>query len=178
MVVSAGYEQVYALVEKARLAKPVDTKALEDIRDTYGYDLYIEAMAEVLVKHSYGWLLAERLNDFYRDYDFYDYMDSVGNFEDQEEVIGEIAEQLTDFETVQGILVALKEIYKEIEIGDGQRLVVEELVLDLDAVHQRLGKSVPDLIEEAEQRSCFSEGAGCATPLSELGTRGGAIEFR
>lgn len=47
----AGFEKVYGLVEKARLASPVDTVALDDIRDTYGDDLYREALTAVLANH-------------------------------------------------------------------------------------------------------------------------------
>ena len=38
---------MYELVKKARNAEPIDTKGLEEIRDTYGYDLYKEALDRV-----------------------------------------------------------------------------------------------------------------------------------
>ena len=40
-------EKVYELVKKARNDEPIDTKGLEEIRDTYGYDLYKEALDRV-----------------------------------------------------------------------------------------------------------------------------------
>ena len=40
-------EKVYELVKKARNAEPIDTKNLEEIRDTYGYDLYKDALDKI-----------------------------------------------------------------------------------------------------------------------------------
>lgn len=228
---AAGFEKVYGLVVAARLAKPVDTKALEDIRDTYGYDLYKEALDSVLAKienyafvmeeyvvdgdgtfsdmqlvekdetrfvlecdgkkaivefdpnwsewvytvngkgpfahSSYELLrqdimntlaferksLAAKLNDFYRDFDFYDYMDSAGCFENQEEVIAELEQHLEDPDAVSGILDTLAVIKEEGGLTDEQAKILDELILDLAEVQVGLGKSVCDVIAEAIDRS-------------------------
>lgn len=148
---SAGFEHVYGLVEKARLAVPVNTKLLEDIRDTYGADLYKEALAAVLENHSLGWLLAERLNDFYKDFDYYDYMDKIEGTE--EDAIQALAEQLEDPGAVSGILDALEEIKADGGLSEAQALVLDEMVLDLAEVQVRLGKSIDEVVSEAVNRS-------------------------
>lgn len=43
-------DKVYELVKKARMADPVDTKSLEEIRDYYGYDLYSESLDRVIAE--------------------------------------------------------------------------------------------------------------------------------
>lgn len=147
----AGFEKVYSLVEKARLAIPVNTKALDDIRDEYGYELYKDALASVLENHSLGWLLAERLNDFYKDFDFYDYMDKLNGTE--EDAVMELVGQLEDSEAVSGILDVLLDIRENGELNEAQRLVLDELVLDLSELQVGLGKSVQDVLAEALERS-------------------------
>lgn len=47
-----GYEECYAKVKAARMAKPVNTTELENIRDYYGYDLYIECLNDVVKKYN------------------------------------------------------------------------------------------------------------------------------
>lgn len=44
----AAYDEVYNLVKAARTAEPVNTKALNDIRDTYGQHLYFAALNAVV----------------------------------------------------------------------------------------------------------------------------------
>lgn len=41
---------VYMKVKKARLAIPVKTKELEDVKATYGVDLYKKALSRVLTE--------------------------------------------------------------------------------------------------------------------------------
>lgn len=43
-----GYEECYKKVKAARTANPVNTAELENIRDFYGYDLYIECLKDVI----------------------------------------------------------------------------------------------------------------------------------
>jgi hypothetical protein len=43
----SGYEECYAAVKAARLAEPVDTRALEEIRDHFGWDLYSECLNDI-----------------------------------------------------------------------------------------------------------------------------------
>ena len=45
---SAGYEECYEKVKAARTATPVDTEALNELRDFYGYELYMECLRAVL----------------------------------------------------------------------------------------------------------------------------------
>ena len=44
---TSGYDKCYRVVKKARSAKPVDTKALNDARDHFGYDLYKMCLDDV-----------------------------------------------------------------------------------------------------------------------------------
>lgn len=48
----AGYEECYEKVKAARTATPVNTVELENIRDFYGYDLYIECLKAVIKNHN------------------------------------------------------------------------------------------------------------------------------
>ena len=43
-----GYAECFEKVKEARTATPVDTDRLAEIRDFYGYDLYIECLRDVL----------------------------------------------------------------------------------------------------------------------------------
>lgn len=47
-----GYYECFEKVEKARTAEPIDTNELNNIRDRYGYDLYIECLNDVTKKHN------------------------------------------------------------------------------------------------------------------------------
>lgn len=47
-MIRAGYEECYAKVKAARTATPVNTNVLNDLRDFYGYDLYMECLRAVL----------------------------------------------------------------------------------------------------------------------------------
>lgn len=147
----AGFEKVYVLVEKARLSIPIDTKALDDIRDTYGFDLYKEALDAVLENHSLGWFLAERLNDFYKEFDFYDYMDKLDGTE--EDAVIELTRELEDPDSVKGILDTLAEIRVDGGLDEAQRATLDELVLDLSEVQVILGKSINETLAEAVERS-------------------------
>lgn len=48
----AGYEECFKRVEEAKTATPVRTAELEEIRDIYGYDLYIDCLNAVISKHN------------------------------------------------------------------------------------------------------------------------------
>ena len=98
-------------------------------------------------------ILAQKLNDFYKDFDFYDYMDSVENFENPEEVVTELAKQLEDPDAVSGILDTLAGIKEEGGLSAEQVRTLDDLILDLSEVQVNLGKSVRDVIAEAIARS-------------------------
>lgn len=46
------YEEIYNYVKAARLSKPVDTKALEDLKLNYGDILYNEALDAIEKKYN------------------------------------------------------------------------------------------------------------------------------
>jgi hypothetical protein len=48
MTMTSGHHECFQRVRRARLSNPVNTDELENIRDFYGYDLYIECLREVL----------------------------------------------------------------------------------------------------------------------------------
>ena len=48
----AGYKECFKRVEEARTSTPVKTAELEEIRDIYGYDLYIDCLNAVISKHN------------------------------------------------------------------------------------------------------------------------------
>ena len=48
----AGYYECYKRVEAARTASPVNTKELNNIRDTFGNDLYTECLKDVIKKYN------------------------------------------------------------------------------------------------------------------------------
>ncbi len=81
---SSGFVEVYKLVKAARIPN-YNAKALDDIRDKYGYDLYKEAL-DVVLKEQHGKLFAQMQKAFENDlpdniskekmtpYGFYDFI--------------------------------------------------------------------------------------------------------
>lgn len=47
-----GYDECYEKVKTARTATPVNTEELDNIRDYYGYDLFIECLTDVIRKYN------------------------------------------------------------------------------------------------------------------------------
>ena len=47
---NAGFDECYKLVKQARTETPVNTDALHDIRDKYGYALFKECLHKVLLE--------------------------------------------------------------------------------------------------------------------------------
>ena len=123
------------------------SNAIDEKCATWGNELREKALESLAVK----------LNDFYKDFDFYDYMDSVGCFENQEDALAELVRQLEDAEAVGGILDTLVDIKENGELSEEQRLMADELVLDLAELQVKLGKSVSDVLAEAVERSEISD---------------------
>lgn len=95
--------------------------------------------------------LATRLNDFYKDYDYYDYMDKVDGFED--DVINDLEMQLNDFKAVEGILNTLKDIKETGELEFEQERVVFRLIEDLTVHQSEMGKPLDNVLADASNRS-------------------------
>lgn len=223
----AGYEKVYQLVEKARLADPVDTAALDEIRDTYGYDLYKQALDAVLVKledyqfvmekyvvggsfgdiqlleddgvrfvldcngrkavvefdpewseyvytvngkgpfahASYEFIqgdiaevlemerraLAAKLVEFYKGYDFYDYMDNMEIGQTDEDVIAALAEELTDVKMAETILDSLLEFKEEGPIDEKEdALLLDGLIQEMKDIVSGEGKPLGVVLNEGK----------------------------
>lgn len=96
-------------------------------------------------------LLATRLNDFYKNFDFYDYTDKVEGTE--QDVIVDIVAQLNDFTAADGILKTLKEIKEESELNSEQAQILDKLINDVEVVLSSFGKSVDAVISDASERS-------------------------
>jgi hypothetical protein len=47
-----GYYECYEKVKNARMATPVNTEELNNIRDFYGYDLYSECLKDIVKKYN------------------------------------------------------------------------------------------------------------------------------
>lgn len=99
--------------------------------------------------------LAARLNDFYKDYDYYDYADKAADFEAG--VISDLVMQLYDFKAANGILVALKDIKENGELNEEQANVVEGLIKDVTAFCTEHNKSIDDKIINATERSSVTD---------------------
>lgn len=102
--------------------------------------------------------LAAKLNDFYKEFDFYDYMDSVESFESTEDVVASIEGQLTDAVAVSGILDALCEIQENGELDEEQSKALDFLIDDVLKVQASFGKSVDEVLTDAVLKSEVQNG--------------------
>lgn len=75
--------------------------------------------------------LASRLNDFYRDYDWYDYNDDLEIWQTQEDAIAELEKQVGDPEQITSIVAELEKIVAEENTSPEQKTTAEKLILDL-----------------------------------------------
>ena len=79
--------------------------------------------------------LAERLVDFYKDYDLYDYRDSLEAGDTDEDAIKRTAEDLTNPDAVTSLLNDLKEIATDTDLSSEQKAELEFLIRELTALN-------------------------------------------
>lgn len=77
-----------------------------------------------------GKSLAARLNDFYKEFDFYDYMDVVV-VSDESATIAALEQQLQDSGLTHGILTALTHFREEVELSGEQVSALDGLINDV-----------------------------------------------
>ncbi len=75
--------------------------------------------------------LAERLVDFYKDYDLYDYRDSLEAGDTDEDAIKRTSEDLTNPDAVTSLLNDLKEIATDTDLSSEQKAELEFLIKEL-----------------------------------------------
>lgn len=97
--------------------------------------------------------LAEKLNNFYKDFDHYDYVDKLDGTE--QDAIESLVGQLEDPDAVCEILDALVDIQENGELSDAQRLELGNLISNLSKVLVSLnsGKSFDTILMAAQERS-------------------------
>lgn len=141
----------YLGVEQGRIGHAnkflVDYQTLQWLINTIEDD-FVNMKAEINEKMVSS--LAVKLNDFYKDFDYYDYMDKTDG--DEPQAIDELVEQLGDQKASQGIVDALKEIKENSELDEKQVKVVDGLIRDVILVVHSLGKSVDDVLVDASLR--------------------------
>ncbi|MDD4386544.1 MAG: SNF2-related protein [Clostridia bacterium] len=96
--------------------------------------------------------LAERLNDFLKEFDYYEYLDNVEIQESELDTIEKLEEQLENPEQLKGIIKYLRDIYSETENEDKE--IVFNLILELEELYPnyeyKLGDKVYIGAEEYE----------------------------
>lgn len=136
---------VYTVNGKGPFAHTSYEHIWDDIRDVLAFE------AQELNKNAQS--LASRLNEFYKDFDFYDYMDSFDGAQTEEDLVEGLVEQLADAKAVDGILVFLKDIKENGEPDGEQSKVLDSLIEEVVVLQENLGVSLEDKLAEAVERS-------------------------
>lgn len=99
--------------------------------------------------------LAERLVDFCKDFDFYNYMDSLEVGQTLEDAIGQMETELRSPEAVSSLLTQLKDLSVDEDLTPDQRREVICLIKELTDMSQRspVKPSLHDQIRAAEART-------------------------
>ena len=96
--------------------------------------------------------LAARLVDFYKDYDYYDYQDSLEVGDTDEDAIKRMENDLTKPEAVVSLLSQLKEILADTDLSSDQKAELEYLIGELEKM-----KSPLDIAKEIIDEYCREE---------------------
>ena len=96
--------------------------------------------------------LAARLVDFYKDYDYYDYQDSLEVGDTDEDAIKRMGNDLTKPEAVVSLLSQLKEISADTDLSSDQKAELEYLIGELERM-----KSPLDIAKEIIDEYCREE---------------------
>ena len=88
--------------------------------------------------------LAERLVDFYKDYDFYDYMDKLEIGDTDEDAIKSMEQSLSDPQKTSALLEVLNLMTTEGELDEDQEAEIKELIDDVSKVNDSFKKSTPE----------------------------------
>ena len=96
--------------------------------------------------------LAARLVDFYKDYDFYDYQDSLEVGDTDEDAIKRMDIELTNPEAVASLLEKLKEISQDADLSSEQKEELNFLIAELEKM-----KSPLDIAKEIIDEYCREE---------------------
>lgn len=99
--------------------------------------------------------LASKLNDFYKEFDFYDYMDSIDVGE--HDIIDKLLVQLREPDAVGGMLETLRDIKENGEPDEEQARVLDELIEEVTKVQTSLGKSLDEKLSEAKEKCSLTE---------------------
>lgn len=96
--------------------------------------------------------LAARLVDFYKDYDFYDYQDSLEVGDTDEDAIKRMDIELNNPEAVASLLEKLKEISQDADLSSEQKEELNFLIAELEKM-----KSPLDIAKEIIDEYCREE---------------------
>lgn len=112
--------------------------------------------------------LAARLVDFYKDYDYYDYMDSLEVGDTDEDAIKYMETNLKDSQSVSALLEVLNLMISEGELEEAQKAEITELINDVEKIKN--GFEQPEFIinnEGSVQMNLDFTEAGVTTEESE-----------
>ena len=96
--------------------------------------------------------LAARLVDFYKDYDFYDYQDTLEVGDTDEDAIKRMDTELSNPEAVASLLAKLKEISQDADLSSEQKEELNFLIAELEKM-----KSPLDIAKEIIDEYCREE---------------------
>lgn len=111
--------------------------------------------------------LAARLVDFYKDYDYYDYQDSLEVGDTDEDAIKRMESNLTNSEAVVSLLSQLKELSADTELSSDQKAELEYLIGELEKMKSPLDVAKEIIDEYFREEFERNEGADY-TNLSEV----------
>lgn len=142
-----GYDDMEALIEAAGSRNEAYGQLAEMLFELDSHELHVlqfeswdDALAEVerrtgkdlgAFKEVEGMSLAARLVDFYKDYDLYDYRDSLAPGATDEDAIHYMEEQLKEPASVDGILEALEEFAADPDLDEDQKEAIDGLLEDV-----------------------------------------------
>ena len=111
--------------------------------------------------------LAARLVDFYKDYDFYDYQDSLEVGDTDEDAIKRMDIELNNPEAVASLLEKLKEISQDADLSSEQKEELNFLIAELEKMKSPLDIAKENIDEYCREEFERDEGADY-TNLSEV----------
>lgn len=176
----SGYRSVDGCVGRSwecGLVQNLDVKGIyevSDVRDSEGVRAAVKALfaqfdwKPTLSEQKFLDLpdlsLAARLVSFYKDFDFYDFMDNMELSQTEEDLIADLEKQLNDPKSAASILESVKQIFHEECLTPEQAAETGRLIHDIGILHTKTPSkaSLKDQIASADSRKADSLAAASA----------------
>ena len=103
--------------------------------------------------------LAVKLNDFYKNFDYYDYMDSLNGAGTEEALVEGLVEQFGDPKAVDAMIEFLEDIKENGEPDAEQTRVLDELIEEVGKIRGCSAGSLDVRLGEAKEKSALLHNA-------------------